>query len=138
RTRRRRADRTGRSRRRRRAPAADRARRGRCRAGPASAAWRCTRSGRGAAAPAAAPAGSANPPPDDSHVLRRVGGVDRRTGATHTVDLDGRAVLPQAVEGVEVALVLVLDVHHDVDVVEQRPPSLAGALAADGLVAGLA
>ena len=49
-----------------------------------------------------------------------------------------RAVPPQPVEGIEVALVLVLDVDDDVDVVQQRPAALAGAFAAGGLVAGLA
>ena len=51
----------------------------------------------------------------------------RSTGTT-------RAVAPQPIQRVEVALVLVLDVHHDVDVVEQRPPALAGAFAAGRFV----
>ncbi len=44
---------------------------------------------------------------------------------------DDRAVLPDALERVEDALLLVLDVDHDVVVVEQHPAALVLALAAD-------
>src|SRR5690349_21473611 len=46
---------------------------------------------------------------------------------------DARAVLPEPVERVELALLAVEDVHHDVDVVEKHPPAGALALAADRL-----
>ena len=54
------------------------------------------------------------------------------------VHRDHGTVTPQPVQRVEIAFVLVLDVHDDVDVVQQRPAAFAGALAASGLVAGLA
>ena len=47
--------------------------------------------------------------------------------------LDRRAVLPDALEGVVDPLLGVLDVHDDVDVVEQHPAALALALAAHRL-----
>src|SRR5206468_9631983 len=96
-----------------RRPAHDPNRTAPCRAGPACGCPRCTRSARDAASPVGAPSW---------HRLQ----VHRHDGA----------VAPEPVEGVEVALVLVLDVHHDVDVVEQRPPTLAGTFAAGGLVSG--
>ena len=49
-----------------------------------------------------------------------------------------RAVPPQPVQRIEVALVLVLDVHDDVDIVQQRPTALAGAFAARRLVSRFA
>src|SRR5699024_5377044 len=52
-------------------------------------------------------------------------------------DGDLGAVLPQPLEPVVLALVVVLDVHHHVHVVQQRPAPLAHALAARGLVPGL-
>ena len=48
-------------------------------------------------------------------------------------ELDQRAVAPQPLEGVELPLLLVLHVHDDVAVVDQHPPAVALALAADRL-----
>src|SRR6478672_894917 len=52
--------------------------------------------------------------------------------------LDHGAVAPQPLEGVELPLLLVLDVDHDLAVVDEDPPSVALALATDGLRADLA
>ena len=52
------------------------------------------------------------------------------------IDRNHRAVAPQPVQRIEVAFVLMLDVHHDVDVIEQRPATFAGALAAGRFVPG--
>ncbi|GAA3191549.1 hypothetical protein GCM10020255_091160 [Rhodococcus baikonurensis] len=64
----------------------------------------------------------------------RVGVGGAGTVLSEAFDLDRRAVLPQSIEGVEVALLVVLDMDDDVGVVEQCPASLAGAFAADRLV----
>ena len=61
-----------------------------------------------------------------------VGGAACRRGGVG--ERDERAVLPQPLEGVEHPLLGVLDVDHDVGVVEQHPAAVALALAADGLV----
>src|SRR5699024_1822879 len=52
--------------------------------------------------------------------------------------VDDRAVAPEPLEGVELALVLVLDVHDDVAVVDEDPAPVALALATDRLGAELA
>ena len=51
---------------------------------------------------------------------------------------DRRAVAPQPLQGVELPLLLVLDVHHDLAVVDEHPPAVAFALAAQRLGADLA
>src|SRR6202022_4375739 len=83
------------------------------RAAPASGFRRSTLTGRAAASPAAAPS---------------------RRMLQYNGDL--RTVPPQPVKSIEVAFVLMLDVHDDVDIVEQGPPPRAGSLAAGGLVSG--
>ncbi len=57
----------------------------------------------------------------------------RRQRHDLAVEGDRRAVLPQPVERVVRALVGLLDVHDDIDVVEQHPPALALAFAAHRL-----
>ena len=59
----------------------------------------------------------------------------RRLGVDQVAvdERDLRAVLPEPVERVELALLGVLDVHHDVDVVEQHPAATPLALAAHRL-----
>src|SRR6185312_9046186 len=47
------------------------------------------------------------------------------------------AVTPQPIQGIEVAVILVLNVNDDVAIVQQRPAPFAGALAARGFVARL-
>src|SRR5699024_6479430 len=47
--------------------------------------------------------------------------------------LHGRAVLPEPREGIELALFLMLDVHHDLAVVQQRPAPLSDAFASHRL-----
>ena len=71
---------------------------------------RSTRSGRAARRPAG--------PPSSTHVH---------------AELDLRAVLPQPLERVELPLLGVLDVHHQVEVVQQHPALLPVPLAADRL-----
>jgi hypothetical protein len=44
-------------------------------------------------------------------------------------EINRRAVLPQPLQGVQLALLLMLHVHHDVDVVEQHPAVLSFSLA---------
>src|ERR1035437_8811427 len=56
---------------------------------------------------------------------------------SHT-QIDGRAVLPETLELVVGPLLLVLDVHNDVREVDQDPPSVTLAFAADRLPAELA
>src|SRR3546814_4975419 len=51
--------------------------------------------------------------------------------------LDGRAVLPETLERVELALLLVLDVDDDVSEVDQHPTAVTPTLAADRLGAHL-
>src|SRR5689334_6134545 len=65
----------------------------------------------------------------------RASGIARR-GLGRQVD--GRAVAPQPLEGVELPLLLVLHVHDDLAVVEQHPATLAVALATDRLGARIA
>ena len=104
---------------RRRRPARGRRRRARRRRGPGRGARRSRRSGRAGAGPAAA--------------ARR-----QLTGGDVGRQRDHRAVAPEPLEGVELPLLLVLDVHHDLAVVDQHPAAVALALAADRLGADLA
>lgn len=68
----------------------------------------------------------------------RVGVGGAGTVLSEAFDLDRRAVLPQTIESVEVALLVMLDVDDDVGVVEQCPAALAGAFTADRLVSRFA
>ena len=108
-------------------PGHDRCRRGRRRRGPARAPRRSTRSGRaGPGRPT--PAGGPAPAPPQ-----------RATAGGHVRgQRDHRAVAPEPLERVELALLGVLHVHHDLGVVDQHPAAVALALAAYGLGAGLA
>src|SRR5688572_9549665 len=94
------------------------------------------------------PAGRCGPPygrarrrscaPASQSVLRRRRPGTLRGDLRHAVrQRDGGAVLPEALERVEGAVLLVLDVHDDVDEVEEDPAALALALAADRLDIGL-
>src|SRR6202042_515359 len=93
-------------------PEPRRSRRAKCRSGPGIGARRSRSSARAATARAAWPRSA-------------LGAVrcERRLG-----ERDLRAVLPDALEGVEDALLLVLHVDHDVVVVKQHPAALVLAL----------
>ena len=92
-------------------------------AGPGSGPRGSTRSGRGATG---RPGAGVRTP------ARPAAGADAPVPA-RSGQLDRRAVPPDPLEGVVDALLGVLDVHDDVDVVEQDPAALAVALAADRL-----
>ena len=104
-------------------PAPRRSRRAGCPSAPGTGARRSRSSGRAATARAACAALSVR--------LRSSPGYHRVADQGRLGQRDDRAVLPDALEGVEGALLLVLDVDHDVVVVEQHPAALVLALAAD-------
>src|SRR3954469_7905346 len=69
---------------------------------------------------------------------RPVGGSATTAGGDVRGQRDQGAVAPEPLEGVELALLGVLDVHDDLDVVEQDPAAVALALPAHRLGACLA
>ena len=82
-------------------------------------------------APFGVPRGA--PVPQDQDAAHLAGAAGRRRSVD---ERDERAVLPEPLEGVEHALLGVLDVDDDVAVVEQHPAPVALALAAHRLGAG--